>query len=567
MIYFKELKLINFLSVGKKPVIIQLDSHKTTLVTGSNGTGKSAVLLDGLSFCLFGKAYRNITKPLLVNSVNQRGLLTTLSFSIGENDYFIERGLKPAIFNIKKNGLILNQTAAIKDYQAILEKDILKINAKIFNQLVVLGSSTYKPFMQLTPAQRKEIIEDLLDISVFSSMKDLLKEARDTTNNKIKELEHKYQLMTVEIRAAKHLIETIERKNKTFIDEQKLIIEENLIKIDELTAKINLLKLDYENLLKDDIGLNILQNERDKFLGFKNAFNDKIRHNIKRLSFYKKNTHCPECNQDINADLKNSEIQQLTNKNQELNVVLSQATEKFNDLENRIKEYQQNERVSYNFQMNIKQNQEKVLKLLKENRMIEDNILNFNLDDINAAILEKTTLESDIAVIESDKKRNEEEYSMMGLANLLLKDSGIKTLIVSKYLPIINQHINNYLNIQDFFATFELNAEFKEIITLNNTDMFKYESFSEGEKKKIDLAQLFAWRMVAQLKNSISTNLLIMDEIMDSSLDGNSLESLFEMISSQNENICTFIISHRPDFGDRLERHIEFKKRGDFTVL
>lgn len=567
MINFSYVKWKNFLSTGNVFTTIPLNKNKTTLIVGENGAGKSTIL-DALTFVLFGKSFRKINKPQLVNSINNKGLLVEVEFTISNKTYKVIRGIKPNVFEIYKDGELINQSADSKDYQEILEKQILKINYKSFCQVVVLGSATYLPFMQLPAAQRREIIENLLDLQIFTTMNSLLKDKVSKNKDAIKECESNKNLIEQKIQLSEEYLKKVENNIEKTESSRKKILE-------EIEQKIKFVKKDYDKSLK------LLNKQKSKFededkynkkYTSLNNLKIKIENNIsnieKEISFFRKNDNCPTCNQNIDNKFKNVSIEEKQKQVEEMKDGLDKMEESFIAVNKKLKEFS-----------NIKNEYNKNLINIQM-LMSETNSLNKNKELILKQIEEDNTqeaLEESTKIVEYKKQLEEiqkqyyeliEEKTILNASSVLLKDGGIKTRIIKKYIPIINKNINRYLSALNFFVKFELDEEFNEVIKSRHRDEFSYSSFSEGERMKINLAILFTWRMISKLRNSINTNILIMDEVFDSSLDSNATDDFMKLINEQDNNSNVIIISHKTEqLNDKFENVITFKKVKNFSKV
>lgn len=567
MINFSYVKWKNFLSTGNVFTTIPLNKNKTTLIVGENGAGKSTIL-DALTFVLFGKSFRKINKPQLVNSINNKGLLVEVEFVTSNKTYKVIRGIKPNVFEIYKDGELLNQSADAKDYQEILEKQILKINYKSFCQVVVLGSATYLPFMQLPAAQRREIIENLLDLQIFTTMNSLLKDKVSKNKDAIKECESNKNLIEQKIQLSEEYLKKVENNIEKTESSRKKILE-------DIEQKIKSVKKDYDKSLK------ILNKQKSKFededkynkkYASLNNLKIKIENNISNIeneiSFFHKNDNCPTCNQTIDNKFKNVSIEEKQKQVEEMKDGLNKMEESFTEVNKKLKEFSVI-KVEYNKNLiNIQM------------LMSETNSLNKNKELILNQIEEDNTqeaLEESTKIVEYRKQLEEiqkqyyellEERTILNASSVLLKDGGIKTRIIKKYIPIINKNINRYLSALNFFVKFELDEEFNEVIKSRHRDEFSYSSFSEGERMKINLAILFTWRMISKLRNSINTNILIMDEVFDSSLDSNATDDFMKLINEQDNNSNVIIISHKTEqLNDKFENVITFKKIKNFSKV
>lgn len=567
MIIFKKLRWKNFLSTGNVFTEINLNEHNTTLIVGENGAGKST-MLDALSFALFGKAFRKINKPQLLNSITQKGLVVEVEFSIGINNYKIIRGIKPVVFEVYQNDKLTNQTAEMKDYQEILEKQIIKVNHKSFSQVVVLGSATFQPFMQLPGGQRREVIEDLLDLQIFTTMNALLKDKVllnstfiTDTNNKRKIIEEKIKLIS------EHLAE-IQNNNEQMIVEKNSRIEETDKQISDLTDKYHFINNEINNLKQDT--------EDEPKIGKRINQLSQLRHKIeakralldKDIKFLLDHEGCPTCNQVIDSDFKSKTILEKNVEVNSIDTALTDLVSQYEETNIRL-----NEIIEIHAQINTNQFEAHKIKT-KINSLVEyRNTLDEEIRTINKKTVEQddtkiSDLEKELTEIKKKINDLSEDKQVLSAAASLLKDGGIKARIIKQYVPVINKLINKYLSAMDFFVQFELDEEFNETIKSRFRDEFSYASFSEGEKMRINLAVLFTWRAVAKLRNSISTNLLIMDEVFDSSLDSNGTEEFLKIIISLTSDTNTFIISHKTDqLYDKFSKVIKFEKHKNFSRI
>jgi len=570
MILFKTLRFKNFLSTGNNWTEINLNKSKSTLIVGQNGAGKST-MLDAIAFGLFGKPHRNINKPQLVNSINGKNCSVEVTFDIGKSSYKIVRGIKPNVFEIWKNGDMINQSSHSKEYQKILEQNILKLNHKSFHQIVVLGSSSFIPFMQLPAQHRRDVIEDLLDINVFSKMNQLLKEKNTVLRDKLKDIEYNLELTREKIELQKKYIREVEELSNDQIEEKEneiFLAEDSIenLQLENVNASEEIESLSEgleENLKKN-------HDKKQTLLHYNAEFNQKIKQLVKDSKFYEENDTCPSCSQDISNDLRSeklstakskaSEIQKALDDVSEQSTIVESAIERLNNTSNEI-------RTKTSF---ISSNNREIVRLQGQIKTLTDAIskIRSNDGDVAKSKLDLQELTSAKDNLLESKLTINEEYSYNTVMAEMLKDTGIKTKIIKQYIPVINKLVNQYLQILDFYVHFDLDESFQETIRSRHRDAFSYDSFSEGEKQRIDLALLFTWRMIAKMKNSISTNLLLLDETFDSSLDHDGVENLMKILHSLDENSNTFIISHKGDILDgKFKEKLEFVKEKNFSKI
>ena len=568
MIFFKSLKFKNFLSTGNYFTEIKFDEAPNTLVVGTNGAGKST-MLDALCFVLFGKAFRNINKPQLINSINQKDCIVECCFTIGKKEYRIVRGIKPGIFEIYLNGEILNQEAASRDYQEILEKQILKLNYKSFTQIVILGSASFTPFMQLSAADRRAIIEELLDIQIFSTMNSLLKEKVSLNKDEITENKFAIELAEQNYENQKTQIEKLKQNNENKVKEYEDEIASSEGVIQTLHGDVNRLTSNVSVLTEQISGKSEVENKVKKL----NKLESQIETNLSKfrrdIHFFEGNDSCPTCRQTIAMEFKETELSSIANKVKECEHGLSQLEAKLlqeQDKLNAISEFQKQIQ-QLNIQIaqkntTITETNKYIGKIRKEIQTLKDNKTNLDLE--NSKLKES---EDKLTELNSQKKKLIEEKAEYEVASILLKDTGIKTKIVKQYLPVINKLVNKYLATLDFFVNFNLDESFKETIKSRHRDEFSYASFSEGEKQRIDMALMLTWRAVAKMKNSTNTNLLILDEVFDSSLDANGTEYLMNLLHIL-EDVNLFVISHKGDIlQDKFRNVIRFDKVNNFSRI
>jgi len=569
MINFIKIKWRNFLSTGNDFTEITLNKSSTTLIVGNNGSGKST-LLDALTFALFGKPFRGINKPGLLNSVNEKDCVVEIEFIIGKKSYKILRGIKPGKFEIYCDNELVNQDASSRDYQEYLEKFILKMNYKSFTQIVVLGSSTFVPFMQLSAADRRAIIEDLLDIQIFSSMNVVLKQKLQAIKDEMSDVSHRREVVKVKIESTKKLINEIANTKTLHIEKTQRDIANSKSQIVTLEKEKASLDQEIVKLQSEVVG-------EKKLVGKSNKLNSlivKIQDNAEKaqseINFYETNDDCPTCRQSISEDFKKTQIQTFQDKIAEYGNGLKEID---NELEKINTQIAQIQKTLKKIKDKTFKSQEKnatitavngyIQKLQKEIDTIEQNktIDTTHTDDLKALEKQMNDLVEDEKRLVNDKHHHEQ-------VSILLKDTGIKTKIIKQYLPVMNKLINKYLSSMEFYVNFNINESFEEVIKSRHRDEFAYENFSEGEKQKIDLALLFTWRAIAKMKNSVNTNLLILDEIFDSSLDSNGTEELLKILNSISSDTNVFVISHKGDIlFDKFRSIIKFEKINNFSRI
>lgn len=570
MIHFKSCEWENFLSTGSDPIKIQLDRTPTTLIVGQNGAGKST-LLDALSFGLFGKPHRDIKKDQMINSINKKKTLVTVEMTIGSHDFKIVRGIKPGKFEIYQNGNLINQASNARDYQKFLEQNILKLNHKSFHQVVVLGSSSFIPFMQLPVWSRRNIIEDLLDINIFSKMNMLLKERNTKIRDELTDVNHQIELLKTKMDSQSKYIKDLQELNDDQVQNKRESIDvhkEEINKLFEqskelgknLTASINTEEKHSSQLIK----------KMSQLDSYDMQFNNKIKDLVDESRFYEENDQCPTCDQDIDAQLKESKIVSIKDKAQEIQKAKTDLSKNIAEL----KSEQQNVANSLNSlrqkQGKINSNNDAIALLQKEVDKIqkEINSLQGQTGDVSKAKKELRSLRRKKDTSTEKKLEYVEERTYNEVIGEMLKDTGIKTKVIKQYLPVMNRLINQYLQVLDFFVSFHLDENFNETIRSRHRDSFNYASFSEGEKQRIDLALLFTWRQIAKMKNSAASNLLILDETFDSSLDIDGVDNLTKILDTLDDGSNVFIISHKGDvLENKFRSKIEFFKDKNFSKI
>lgn len=561
MIVFKKIRWKNFLSTGNLFTELDLCSNKTTLIVGENGAGKST-LLDALSFVLFNKPFRRVNKPQLMNTINKKDLAVEVEFNVGKSEYKIVRGIKPNLFELYKNGKLLNQDAESKDYQKVLEDQILKINHKSFCQVVVLGSASFVPFMQLPGGQRREVIEDLLDLQIFTTMNSLLKDKLAENTSKLTELDAQTKILEERIKMMKHHRAQIEENNRNVLIEKLSKITEAKKRIHEIDTEIKTVTDEGKRLSASIEDRTKVKEKREKLIALRAQIESRMKSFEKTIRFFHDTETCPTCNQGIDHDFKEQTITGKRSQLQELADGISKLEAEKEKIEARMQEIMDiTDKMS---DLNIK------WSTLRHERDIQEKTISDLEKETEVQTFEDKIPESEDELDKAIETYNEEvdNRSVLSAASSVLKDGGIKAKIIKQYVPIINKLINKYLSAMDFFVQFELNEQFEETIKSRFRDEFSYASFSEGEKMRINLAVLFTWRAVAKLRNSINTNLLIMDEVFDSSLDGNGTEEFMKILTNLTQDTNTFIISHKGDqLSDKFERVIKFEKHKNFSRI
>jgi len=569
MIVFRKISYRNFLSTGNTPSEISFDTHNTTLIIGDNGSGKSTVL-DALTFGLFGKPFRNIKKDQLVNTVNERDCKVEVHFDIGKRHYHIIRCIKPNRFEIYVNGKMLNQDASIRDYQKHLENSILKLNYRSFTQVVILGSSSFIPFMQLTPAHRREVVEEILDIKIFSMMNVILKHKMKDMKEKETDIVHQLNLTETKITMAEEHINQTKEKSKMSKTALEKKIEKNKKDIEELnTQALSLMTevVDWrDNVLPKEQSF---KKEQSDFIGVRVKLNDNSNRMEKEINFFKENDDCPTCEQPIDDEFKERAIEKRADKMITNACALTRMDEQIGEMDAREGLYSKISNDVRDKEVESAKKTTSANSILSFNEQLTDQIN--DLLSIDADLVEEKTklklYRDELKTIEKHKNKLTEDNNYLTLAKQLLNDSGIKTKVVKRYLPVMNKLINSYLSALEFQVKFELDEQFNETIRSRYRDVFGYANFSEGEKMRIDLALLFTWRQIAKMKNSTNTNLLILDEIFDSSLDYNGTDEFLKILNTlSQENV--FIISHKSDLSvDKFDNLIRFEKVQNFSRM
>lgn len=567
MIVFKKLRWKNFLSTGNLFTEIDLNKHNTTLIIGENGAGKSTIL-DALSYSLFGKPFRKIKKQQIINSITKKNLVVEVEFSIGPNTFKIVRGNWPTIFEVYQNSELLNQSAEMKDYQEVLEKYILKINHKSFCQVVVLGSATFLPFMQLSTGSRREIIEDLLDLQIFTTMNNLLKEKVTTNKDSIVDIQYNQKSLQEKIKIIReHMLEK-QNNNEVIVAEKRERIEQSKKQIEEHIENVNGIQNLINELAIKTEGLESLEKKMKKLQGLRHKIEANLAVLNREVSFFHDNDNCPTCKQDIDKDFKCDAIDTRKVNIAEIQDGLTKLSEEYDKTDSEIKNVMTiNDNIrTKTMESNIIMT--KVSSLKTYIKQIESEINSIRQTEEDQDESKLTDLEVEQAQLTQRLHSLSDEKIVLTAASTLLRDGGIKSKIIRQYIPVINKLINKYLSAMEFLVQFELDEEFNETIKSRFRDEFSYTSFSEGEKMRINLAILFAWRAVAKLRNSINTNILIMDEVFDSSLDANGTEEFMKILNTITVDTNTFIISHKTDqISDKFDNVIKFEKHKNFSRI
>ena len=565
MIEFKNVRWKNFLSTGNNYTEIQLDRNNTTLIIGENGAGKSTIL-DALCFGLFGKPFRNINKSQLLNSINNSGALVEVEFKIGSKNIKVVRGIKPNTFEIYINGKMYNQDANARDYQKYLEQQILKLNYRSFTQVVILGSSTFIPFMQLKARQRREVVEDILDIQIFSLMNMLLKQELKSISDDQRENDYNYDLTEEKVNLKQQYIENIKDNRDKLIQEKNDLLQGNEEEVHKKNASITMLNGSNEELLSEIQDQSKVNKNQEKLKTIRTTLTEKKNSNSKMVKFFQENDDCPTCEQPLNnADemikVKQAEVNKFTNALDELKEAINKTESRQKEISSIVDKIRENE-------VTVAKENSSIVQLEKFNSTLLSEIAQLESGDVGKEDLkELKKLRSHLKVLNTQKSKLREDQTYAEAARNMLMDTGIKTKIIKQYLPIMNKLINTYLTSMEFYVNFTLDENFTETIKSRYRDEFTYASFSEGEKMRIDLALLFTWRPVAKMKNSTNTNLLILDEIFDSSLDGAGTDEFLKILNTLgNENV--FVISHKQDMlVDKFKSTIKFDKVKNFSHI
>jgi len=568
MITFKKISWKNFLSTGNHPIEVKLDENTTTLIIGSNGAGKSTIL-DALTFVLYGKSFRKINKSQLINTTNEKNCEVEIEFTVNSTEWKIVRGIKPNTFKISKNGKDLDQSSHAGDQQKWLEQNVLKMNYKSFTQIVILGSSTFVPFMQLNGSSRREVVEDLLDIKIFSAMNNLIKEKIRMVREEVKTFELKKESLKDKAEMQENFIKELEEQGKINIKEKNDKIKVLGIEVDTHIENNQMTETSVSDLMQQQEKVTGVDDKLTKLNNLKGKITQKVATITKEHKFFTDNKVCPTCTQSIEEEFRVNRIDEAQNKAKELQ-------SGYKELEEAIKKEQERELQFTNLSKEItklthgisKNNtrisgcQRQIRDLESEVQKLTDQLANRNTEHEKLEEF-RTNLQKTYENL-AEKK---EKITYFDFTYSLLKDGGVKTMIIKKYLPLINQQVNKYLQMMDFYINFKLDEEFNETIESPIHEDFSYASFSEGEKMRIDLALLFTWREVARFKNSVNTNLLIMDEVFDSSLDGFGTEEFLKIIKYVIQDANIFVISHKTGMDERFDNVVRFEKIKGFSTM
>jgi DNA repair exonuclease SbcCD ATPase subunit len=568
MILFEKVRWKNFLSTGNQYTEVNFQKSATTLIVGTNGTGKSTVL-DALTFSLFGKPFRKINKPQLVNTVNEKDCRVEVEFSIGTTNWKVIRGIKPAVFEIWRNDSLLDQSAAALDQQKWLEQNVLKMNYKSFTQIVILGSSTFVPFMQLTAANRREVIEDLLDIKIFTSMNNILKDKIRQVKEEVRTLDLKKESLSDKVEMQTNFIEEIEKRGKKNIQDRKTKISNLDTEILAYMKENSVTEEDIFKYTKEQEYVTGATEKLKKLGNLKGKISQKVLTITKEHKFFTENSVCPTCTQPIEEDFRINKIDDAQSRAQELQSGYKELEEAIKNEQERERQFTALSKEITKLNNGISQNNTRISGCQRQIRDLESEVqrLTDNLANRNTEHEKLETFKDNLKTTYDELVSKKDTINYYDFSYSLLKDGGVKTKIIKKYLPLINQQVNRYLQMMDFYINFTLDEEFNETVQSPIHEDFSYASFSEGEKQRIDLALLFTWREVAKFKNSVATNLMILDEVFDSSLDGQGTEEFLKIIRFVVKDANIFVISHKSGMDDRFEDVIRFEKIKGFSRM
>ncbi len=568
MIVFKKIKWKNLLSTGNAFTEISLNTHNQTLIVGDNGAGKSTIL-DALSFVLYGKPFRKVNKGQLLNTINNKGLLVECEFGIGNRDYRVCRGIKPNIFEIYIDGIMVNVDAAVSDYQEVLERQILKLNQKTFSQVVILGSASFVPFMQLAAAPRREVIEDILDIQVFSTMNTLLKEKITANKAQITDVDYKIHSTGEKIELETTHLNTMRQNNDALKAQKTAQIAEYVRQAGEVNEQTTKLLREIAELSSNIEDKDKVRARVEKVSTLARQIRSRYDSIRKETEFFHANDDCPTCRQGIAVEHRTQIVEEASAKlaeieqgEQKIAEELDRLNSRLADISNVLATISTKQAEAHTYQVRATQYDAFIASIRSEMEQIDSS----GQFEENKGRLKE--LKTQLATLKETKEQLVNQRAIHDVASVMLKDSGIKTKIIRQYIPVINKLINKYLASMDFFVNFELNEGFEETIKSRFRDEFSYASFSEGEKSRIDLALLFTWRAIAKLRNSASTNLLILDEVFDGSLDAQGNEELLKILQSITEGSNVIVISHKTDaYLDKFERVLKFEKQKNFSAM
>ena len=568
MILFEKIRWKNFLSTGNQFTEFALNENSTNLIIGTNGAGKSTVL-DALTFSLFGKPFRKINKPQLINSVNEKDCKVEVEFTIGDTNWKVVRGIKPAVFEIHRNGSVMDQFAAALDQQKWLEQNVLKMNYKSFTQIVILGSSTFVPFMQLPANSRREVIEDLLDIKIFSSMNSILKDKIRMVKEDIKVLDLKKESLTDKVQMQENFIEELENQAAQNIESKKKKVTQLLTETDLYMKQNSVTEESIFGYTKEQQHVTGATDKLRKLGNLKGKISQKVSTITKEHKFFTENTVCPTCNQEIEETLRINRINDAQTKAKELQSGYKELEEAIKEEEERERQFTTLSQEISKLNNDISQNNARISGCQRQIRNLESEVqkLTDQLANRNTEHEKLETFKKNLKTTYDELVSKKDTINYYDFSYSLLKDGGVKSKIIKKYLPLINQQVNRYLQMMDFYINFTLDEEFNETVQSPIHENFSYSSFSEGEKMRIDLALLFTWREVARMKNSVNTNLLIMDEVFDSSLDGFGTEEFIKIIKYVVKDANIFIISHKTGLEDRFDNVMRFEKVKGFSRM
>lgn len=569
MINFEKIRWKNLLSSGNNFTEIELNSHQTTLILGENGAGKST-LLDALCFALYGRGFRNLKKDLLINSVNEKALLVEVEFSVGKKKYKVIRGAKPNIFEIYLNGDMINQNATVKDYQENLEKHILKMNYRSFTQVAILGSANFTPFMQLKAVERRKLVEDLLDISIFSTMQDILRQRVSTHQEQVRDNQHEINIMEERIAGLSNQMVALQENREQKIKKFESSIEEAQTNIDDLLDKVDEKTEDIEERRSTISDQDTIENRFKEAKDLYKQLLNRKKQVLEEIEFYENHDNCPTCKQGIDEEHKKIHVAEKETKKNELLSGLDQLQITIEKSEERLTKIGEVSTAIESLQKQIAVIQTEIVSNQKYVKKLQGEIEDLQTEGTGGSDTSDKIIDNEekLDILLSKKESLSEQAHYYDIANTLLRDQGVKQKIIKQYVPIMNKMINKYLAQLEFYVGFELNESFEETIKSRFRDVFKYDNFSQGEKMRIDLSLLFTWRAIARMKNSVNTNLLILDEVFDSSLDVAGTDDFLKLLNTLTERTNAFIISHKGEaLYDKFNNVLRFEKYKNFSRL